>query len=193
MRCMRAKRIHYRFGRNFLPFHGMCCFNLIRYSTYQRRWKGSESAFWESHRDWRCIAVHLSSVATSPIISNMTLLMVITVQELLLRETGSVINCKTTTLTSVWYLLWKQIRIKGERGGWGGRAIKSFSFFCETFKIKIQAQCMNIVRVYVHQTWWNNIRADFVVTFKCINADDGSQEFWIQQMKLVDAGSFSLV
>lgn len=36
MRRMRAEQIRYRFGRNFLPFRGMCCFNLIRYGTYQQ-------------------------------------------------------------------------------------------------------------------------------------------------------------
>lgn len=32
---MRAEQIRYHFGRNFLPLRGMCCFNLIRYGTYQ--------------------------------------------------------------------------------------------------------------------------------------------------------------
>lgn len=35
MRRMRAEQIRYHFGRNFLPLRGMCCFNLIRYGTYQ--------------------------------------------------------------------------------------------------------------------------------------------------------------
>lgn len=58
MRRMRAEQIRYHFGRNFLSFRGMRCFNLIRYGTYQGRWKRSGDG-------WR-IAGHPCSAPTSP-------------------------------------------------------------------------------------------------------------------------------
>lgn len=58
MRRMRAEQIRYRFGRNFLSFRGMRCFNLIRYGTYRRIWKHSGDR-------WR-IAGHPCSAPTSP-------------------------------------------------------------------------------------------------------------------------------
>ena len=79
MRCMRAEQIRYHFGRNFLSFCGMCCFNLIRYGTYQRRWKHSGDRW--------CIAGHPLSDPTSPQISTMSLPMVLVGHFVMILET----------------------------------------------------------------------------------------------------------
>lgn len=58
MRRMRAEQIRYRFGQNFLSFCGMCCFNLIRYGTYQQEMK--------AHRTSVMHCWTLCSASTSP-------------------------------------------------------------------------------------------------------------------------------
>lgn len=94
MRRMRAEQIRYRFGRNFLSFCGMCCFNLIRYGTYQQEMKAHRTSVMHC---WTLLCFHFTPI------SNPTLPEVITGCAVChgMRETGSVIYCKADTAPSL--------------------------------------------------------------------------------------------